>query len=517
MVNWQGRLVVGLALSLVSVSCSGSTATSASSSTTTSTAPQSASTTDPTTPIGQPIHASDGLGDQLYPNLGNAGYDSQHVTLDLRLDTSSGRVAGDVTIEAEATQSLDSFTLDFDTLFVSEVVVDGATAPWTHEGGELRIDPSDTIAVGSTFVVQVLYGGLSEEYDSEAAVFNMGLRRSVDGFFVLSEPDGTSSWLPINDHPTDKATYDLAISVPGPLVAAASGQLVDVVQAEDGFWKYTFAISEPIAPYLLALGVGDFLTESEEGPGGVVIRNYYDSDLRQSTIAPFAVQAEMIEFLNERFGPYPFSTYGALVLQTESLPIALETQTLSTFGTQVLTLGEDVVIHELAHQWFGDSVSVSDWSDIWINEGFATYSQWLWTEHRDGPEFLALRAAQAYELISGAVFLTGSDSTSIAANQAYRQFPPAGSPRPDDLFNATVYQRGALTLHALRLEVGDEIFFEIARQYHSENAYADAGTEDFIATANEVAGRDLTGFIEAWLYDQAMPPIPAMGLRPLEG
>lgn len=463
-----------------------------------------------------PIHAADGLGDSLYPQLGNAGYDTEHVVLDFRLDTSSGRVTGDVTIEATATETLDSFSLDFDTLFANAVAVDGVEAPWTLEEGELRIDPPDPIATGTRFTVQVLYGGLSEEFDSAAATFNMGLHRSVDGFFVLSEPDGTSSWVPINDHPTDKATYDLFISVPGPLVAAASGELIGVEQADDGFWRYQFEIAEPIAPYLLALGVGNFVTETEDGPGGTVIRNYYDADLRQSTLTPFAAQAEMIGFLEERFGPYPFSTYGALVLETESLPVALETQTLSTFGTQVLTLGEDVVMHELAHQWFGDSVSVSDWTDIWINEGFATYSQWLWAEHRQGPEFLAVRAAQAYELISGAVFRTGSDSDTIAANQAYRQFPPAGAPKADDLFNATVYQRGALTLHALRLEVGDETFFEIARTYQTQHAYDDAGTTDFIQTVNQVTGRDYTTFLNAWLYDQAMPPIPELGLAPLE-
>ncbi len=463
------------------------------------------------------IEADAGIGDPLYPDLGNAGYDVQHVDVQIRLDTSSGRLQGHTEIEAIALDDLDSWSLDLDVLFASEVLVDGVVAHWAHEDGELRIDPDATVEAGSLFTMSIEYGGLTEPYDSPAATFEMGMQRSQDGFFAISEPDGTSSWLPVNDHPLDKATYTMAISVPGPLVAAASGTLTGTEQSDDGFITYSFEISDPIAPYLLAFGVGDFKLVEADGPNGVAIRNYFDDDIRDSTLGIFDKQADMIVFLSERFGPYPFDVYGALVLDTAEVAVALETQTLSTFGTQILGLGEEVVIHELAHQWFGDSVSLKRWDDIWLNEGFATYSQWLWIEETQGPEFRDVRIAQSYDLISGRQFLGGTGSESVAASQAYRQFPPAGTPAADDIFNASVYLRGGLTLHALRLEVGDEDFFEIARTYQERFAYGNAETSDFLATVADVTGRDLGGFLDAWLYDEAMPPIPALSLSPLEG
>lgn len=462
------------------------------------------------------IHAASGVGDPLYPELGNAGYDVQHADVSLRLDTSSGRLAGVTQMEAIATADLDSWSVDMDTMFPSEVLVDGEPAVWDHEDGELRIDPENVVAEGATFVTTITYGGLSEPFDSPAATFNMGLQQSEDGFFVLSEPDGTSSWLPVNDHPSDKATYSLRVSVPGPLVVAASGSLVEVVQEEDGFLTYSFEVRQPVAPYLLALGVGNLELSSEDGPAGIEIRNYFDSDIRDSSLSVFGQQSRMIEFLTERFGPYPFDTYGALVLETAELGVALETQTLSTFGSQILGLGEDVVVHELAHQWFGDSVSVATWNDIWINEGFATYAQWLWLEETKGIPTRDVRIAQAYELISGRVFLSGTDSEPVAAAQAYRQFPPAGEPDPDDLFNATVYLRGGLTLHALRLEIGDDAFFEAAKKFQEKFQYGNASTQDFVQVVSDVAGRDMSQFFDAWLYDEAMPPIPELGLQPLE-
>jgi aminopeptidase N len=480
------------------------------------------STSDPDTlpdgTIARPgVHADDGLGDPLYPDLGNAGYDVQHADVAIRFDTSSGRLEGQTVMEILALEDLDSWSVDLDVLFPSEVLVDGEPAVWSHENGELRIDPARVVVAGETFVLSITYGGLTEPHDSPAATFMMGIQRSVDGFFAISEPDGTSSWMPVNDHPRDKATYALAISVPGPLVVAASGMLVGVEQADDGFIKYVFEVADPIAPYLLAFGVGDFKLVEQEGSDGVAIRNYFDVDIRDSTLAIFDKQAEMIAFLADRFGPYPFDTYGALVLDTTEVGVALETQTLSTFGAQVLSIGEDVVIHELAHQWFGDSVSLQRWDDIWLNEGHATYAQWLWVEETQGPEFRDVRIAQAYDLMSGRQFLNGTDSESVAAAQAYRQFPPPGEPKADDIFNASVYLRGGLTLHALRLEIGDEAFFEVATTFQKRFAYGNATTADFIATVNEVTGQNLTRFLEAWLYDEAMPPLPSLGLAPLNG
>ena len=403
--------------------------------------------------------------------------------------------------------------MDFSVLTVSAVSVDGTPAEFAQEEYELTIDPPETVLAGETFSMEITYGGIPQPFVSEAAPFDTGFRASVDGYFALSEPDGASSWFPANDHPLDKATYRVEASVPRPYVVASSGLLTGVVEDED-FITYTWEAREPLASYLLAMAVGDFERFEEVGPDGIVIRNYFDDDL-SGVAAIFERQSEMIGYLSELFGPYPFEAYGALVLETEDLGVALETQTMATFGSQVLSLGEDVVVHELAHQWFGDSVSLTQWSDIWLNEGFATYSQWLWAERVGGVSQRDAEIAEAYAVMSGRAFAGQTDSEDAAARLAEEAFPPPGSPEPDDLFNASVYLRGGLTLHALRLEVGDEVFFEILRTYAERFAYGNTTTAEFVELSEEVSGQELEGLFDAWLYENPIPPIPELELAPL--
>ncbi|MDH3306252.1 MAG: M1 family metallopeptidase [Acidimicrobiia bacterium] len=462
----------------------------------------------------QAIEAADGIGDDYYPNLGNAGYDVQHVTLDLTIDPSIPRIEGVATFEIVATVDLASWSVDL-VMFPSEVVVDGVPAEFDQTGGEVRVTPTEPIRSGSLFTMTMSYSGTPVPYVSIGAPFTTGFLRATDSWFGLSEPDGASSWFPSNDHPLDKATYTVKASVPAPMVVASSGRLISTESLDTGFLTYTWESAEPLAPYLLAFAVGDFERVESETASGVAVRDYYDEDLPESAKAPFARQVAMIEYLEGLFGPYPFEEYGALVLDTQDLSAALETQTLSTFGRQALPLGEDVVVHELAHQWFGDSVSVARWQDIWLNEGFATYTQWLWIEHGSGVAARDVRIVQAYELMSGRSFLSQGVSESAAAQIAATQFPPPGTPPVDDLFNAAVYLRGGLALHDLRQETGDDVFFEVLREFHRRFAYGNATTDDFIEVAEDVSGTELTAFFEAWLYEAVMPPIEELGLSPL--
>ncbi|HNB42542.1 MAG TPA: M1 family aminopeptidase, partial [Anaerolineales bacterium] len=230
--------------------------------------------------------------------------------------------------------------------------------------------------------------------------------------------------------------------------------------------------------------------------GGISIRNYYATSLPEGVNKPFARQGEMIDYFSELFGPYPFEVYGALVMDTE-FGAALENQTMSIFGIDMVDLEdiegtEAVVAHELVHQWFGDSVSVGDWGSIWLNEGFASYGEGLWEEHLNGRDALDEWVNGVYEEV-----------------KAYPEFyPPPGNPPANDLFNGGVYLRGGLTLHALRLEVGDDVFFEILRTYYDRYKYGNAVTDDFIAVAEEVSGKDLGDFFNAWLYEEQLPELP---------
>jgi aminopeptidase N len=256
-----------------------------------------------------------------------------------------------------------------------------------------------------------------------------------------------------------------------------------------------------MASYLATINIGDFDEETMESPSGIPIRNYYAVGLPKGVNEPFARQGEMLEYYGEIFGPYPFEVYGSLVMNT-NFGAALENQTLSIYGIDMVDLDdiegtELVVAHELAHQWFGDDVSVADWGDIWLNEGFATYAEGLWLEHLDG-------RAELDDWVKGVY-------SEVKSYPEY--FVAPGDPPRDDLFNGGVYYRGGLTLHALRLEVGDEAFFKIVKTYYEKYKGGNATTEEFIAVAEEISGKDLKEFFDKWLYQDELMPIPELGLE----
>jgi aminopeptidase N len=321
---------------------------------------------------------------------------------------------------------------------------------------------------------------------------------TVDGgSFVLSEPDGSANFYPVNDHPLDKATYTFRVTVPDPFEVAANGVLVETLDNGDST-TFTFEARDPMASYLATINIDEFDIETMQSENGIPIRNYYSTGLSADVRKPFARQGEMLAYFSEVYGPYPFDVYGSLVMNTD-FGAALENQTLSIYGMDMIDV-EDVegteltVAHELSHQWFGDSVSVADWSDIWLNEGFATYSEGLWVEHLHGRE-----ALDEWGKFQYADVVVGS-------------YPPPGDPPANDLFNGGVYLRGGLTLHALRLEVGDEAFFQILKTYFQRYKNGNAATDDFLAVAEEVSAKELTAFFNGWLYAEKMPPIPALGL-----
>ena len=205
----------------------------------------------------------------------------------------------------------------------------------------------------------------------------------------MAEPDAAHSWFPTNDHPRDKATYTFRITVPEAVIAAANGTLVETVPTAEGA-TWVWEMNDPMAPYLATIVVGDFEIVEDKGStevAGVPVRNVLPAHLAAAPPVAVQRQGEMIVFLADLFGPYPFATYGIAVV--DNFPAALENQTLSVFGAG-LESNEGVIIHELAHQWFGDGVSTNTWEDIWLNEGFASYAEWLWLEEQEGPEFLAV-------------------------------------------------------------------------------------------------------------------------------
>ncbi len=543
------------------------------------------------------------IGDSYYTVLGNSGYDVLHYTIDLDVNVAANTIAGTTTIEARALEDLPRFHLDLAGLDVDAITVNDVAAEWAREPHELIIMPAQPLPANETFTVSVTYGGMPQGVQMSAIPFLTGWVSYGSGSFVASEPGGAASWYPVNDHPLDKATYTMEITVPDPYVVAANGVLVETLD-ENGATTYVWEMDDPMASYLATVNIDEFERYEERGPGGLLIRNYFPPEIAEAAQVEFARTADMIAFFEDAFGPYPFDAYGVVVADTR-LGFALETQSLSLFSRNWITGtggAEEAVAHELAHQWFGNHVSLSDWSDIWLNEGFAVYASWLWFEHDRGGDMLDRIVRRTYTTIAeserqhvaplskqdivAALEALPLDTISYPASTAgdlarillqdvstadeidafIQSFPdqditgpqlqllvaslpfgqvtldsealyefrtllrldqyasrggplirasdylPPGKPPADDLFNRGVYQRGGLTLHALRERVGDDAFFEILRTYYATFAGGNATTADFIAIAEGVSGEELDDLFNAWLYAAELPDIPEMGL-----
>ena len=431
-----------------------------------------------------------GIGDIYYRDLGNPGYDVTHYTLDLEFDPDPNSLVARVAITAVATELLHTFNLDFGQLSIDRLSVDGADAEFARVGNEVTIAPAKPITLGESFIISVEYSGIPQSKISDALPFEIGwINTPTDQSYVAAEPDAAHTWFPANDHPLDKATFTFRITVPRGTTGAANGTLVEQIPTKDTV-TWVWELTSPMAPYLATVIIGAFdiaVDTASSELAGIPIRNILPMDSSLEDWPSLERQGEMIVFLEDLFGPFPFDTYGIAIV--DGFKGALENQTLSIFGSEFVT--EDLLIHELAHQWFGNSVSLAQWHDIWLNEGFASYAEWLWVEHKTtGKEFEQSITAER-------------DNLALLPSLV-----PPGSPEPNDLFSTSVYRVGALTLHALRLTVGDDAFFKILRTYVDQFRDSSATTLDFITVAITVTGMDLDPLFNRWLYSKDIPQLP---------
>jgi aminopeptidase N len=450
------------------------------------------------------VAGAPGLGDPYYPTYGNGGYDVRHYDLDLAYDPGTDVLDGRASISARATQRLCSFDLDLVGLEVHAVRVNGRWADWSRSGQELVITPRRPLRDGRRFDVKVRYSGVPVEFELfPGSELRMGFMTTPEGATVAGEPEGAAGWYPVDDHPLDKASYTFDVTVPDGYEVVANG-LPRGRFGHDGRTTWRWVARDPMASYLATIDIARWDVHRWRTDTGIPVLDAVDSGitgaLRAAIDGSLSRQGEILGFLGGAFGAYPFEAAGAIVPNQDDLVFALETQTRPVYSKLFWLDAEGnpapndfVVVHELAHQWFGDDVAVARWQDIWLNEGFATYAEWLWAEHEG--------LATPHEILL----------------QAYESIPPEdpfwsvviGDPGVPLLFDGAVYLRGAMTLQVLREEVGDDAFWAIMREWAAGRSGGNGTIPEFIALAERLSRSDLDQLFDAWLFTPGRPALPA--------
>ena len=432
--------------------------------------------------------------DPYIPGHGDAAYGVDHYELDLTYRPASNHLQGEARLTLTTLSETTRLRLDLHHLAVRGVTLTGAPlARYAHKGGHLTVTLSEPVAEGTRLTLAVRYAGTPRgvrvRHLGEA-----GWEELTDGVIVAAQPHGAPSWFPCNDRADDKATYAVTVGAPAGYTVVFSGETLSA-RRRGASVTWSFRQTAPMAPYLATLQIGRYVetrlrTSSRRAPELVV---HHPADLdRRALAASFGRQPDMLACFEERFGPYPFAGYRAVVTD-DPLEIPLESQALSTFGRNHCAPGwEDVrlIAHELSHQWFGNAVTVRQWRDIWLHEGFACYAEWLYSEASGG---------------------WTTDQWAVHHHDRLSALPQdlvLGDPGPDLMFDDRVYKRGALTLHALRRTVGDEPFFAVLSSWVADHTGGSVTTADFVGHAERVTGVALAELLDEWVYSLPLPPLP---------
>jgi aminopeptidase N len=440
----------------------------------------------------QPIDAAATSLDPYFPGYGSGGYLVNHYALDLAYSRTVGVIAGTASVRILPFAALSGLSLDLaSNMTVLSVKVDGAAATFDQQSHKLHIRPPHVLRNGQMTVLEIAYTGVPQAV-SVMGVGNVGWQSVGGGMGVVALPVGAFTWYPCADHPSLKAAYEISVTAPSDLAVVANGKLVAKSPQNFGT-KWTYRHDGPMASCLTTVQIGEFAVDTSNGPNGVQLRNAYPQHLAGAAAYDLGRQGQMLTTFAGLFGPYPFDVFGTAAL--DGLPV-------QHFGAQTLGLmqssaidgkrsHEDVVARNLAHQWFGASVSVASWRDVWLSSALATYGSWVWSEKsgRSSADTLA-RAAMAQ--------LRASAQNVVLAD-----------PGAQRILDPCVELRGACFLHTLRLNMGDTTFFELLRVWCNRNQSSTAQTGDFTGLVpNVYSGQDLTGLMTAWVFRASLPDLP---------
>jgi len=424
--------------------------------------------------------------DSVYPDRGDPGVDALHYDLDLSWEPTTKTLTGHETLLLRSTADADHLQLDLAaTMVPAKVAVDGRRVEAAHPGDHLVVPGH--FAADHTYTLTLDYAGVPTPVRAPSTrrdTTRIGLTVDASGgLWTMQEPYGAFTWYAVNDQPSDKALYDIGVDAPAPMVGVANGRLVDRA-TEDGRTTTDWRLDEPAASYLVTLAVGPYQEATAESSSGVRI-SYWTTPDDTSLLAALKQAPALVDWLEARLGPYPFDSLGFVLVDGDS---GMETQTMITLGREPYDTEPETLLHEIAHQWYGDLVTPSDWRDVWMSEGMAMYLQGTWQD-------------DAWKLPPGDSLDTWADDEP----QARRSAGPPGAYEPEHFAEPNVYLGPALMWDELRRTVGDEVFWKLVRDWPAARAERSTGREDYLGWIQQETGRDLSAFFQQWLMSPTSP------------
>jgi aminopeptidase N len=431
--------------------------------------------------------------DPYYPAKGDPSVDALHYKLRLKWTPKTRHLKGKTTLTFRATAAESQFRLDLGhPLVVHAVHLDGRRVTFSHPGKNLVINAGAVLAEDSRHVVKIRYSGTPKHGKAptdRADIPYVGWTVTKAGeVWTMQEPFGAYTWYPVNDQPADKAFYDARISAPRGMVGIFNGTMA----SRHSTSKRTITkwhLASPASSYLTTIAIGDYVRIKDRGPHDLPIR-YWLPRNDQSALSELQRTPKMIKWLEKKLGPYPFDRIGAVVVPSDS---AMETQTMVTMGGRLLSeYGHRAfradLLHEYAHQWYGDTVTPNNWPDLWLNESFAMYTQFRWQVARGWETWPQVRR-----------LLTSSDNELRASDG------PPGAYHPQEFGETCVYYCGALMLDKLRTKVGVSRFNALWSGWPQQHRYASADRSTYIDWASAQTGQDLGPFLTTWLTSPTTP------------